>query len=100
MSPAVLAESRYRVQFGELTVGERMLDALTVTGFDAFGIAPMGPPGFTLLTRVVEVVSRQGGRVVYRRRDADETSTALFDELALDLVRLTADEFEARWSIT
>jgi hypothetical protein len=99
MSSSVLAESRYTVRFGELTFGERLLDALTATGFDAFGIAAMGPPGFTSMTRAVEIVSRQDCRVVYRRRDEAETSTALFDEIALDLVRLTTDEFEARWSV-
>jgi len=99
MWASALAETSYTVRFGELTFGERLLDALSATGFDAFGIAAMGPPGFSTMTLVVEVVARQNGRVVYRRRDESETATALFDEIALDLVRLTTDEFESHWSI-
>ena len=96
-SASALAETRYFVRFAELTLGERLLDALTVSGFDAYGIASMGPPGFSFITNVVEVVARRHGRVVYRRRAEPEAIAALFDEIALDLVRYTPEAFEVRW---
>jgi hypothetical protein len=94
---SALAGTCYVVCFGELSFGERVLDALTATGFDAFGIAALGPPWFSTMTSVVEIVGREDRQVVYRRRAEPETVTALFDEIALDLVRLTTIAFEIRW---
>ncbi len=72
IEPTVREETR------KSTVHECVVDALTASGFDAYGIAAMGAPSFSFITNVVELVARQGGRVVYRRRDEPDVIAALF----------------------
>jgi len=87
------------VRFGELSFGERVLEALAAVGYDAFGIAVMGMPGRFLTTAVVEIVDRRDGQTVWRARDRAEAVRNEHDLIARELRTQDQAAFEAEWDL-
>jgi hypothetical protein len=99
MSARVPAGARFLVRAGALTFAERVLESLTMVGYDAFGIAALGPPGFIGPRGVLEIVDRHNDRVVWRTRDEFEALEVLNDLITHDLRELEVAAFAATWEL-
>jgi hypothetical protein len=95
MSATDLAGARYTVRYGELTFGERVLDAFAAMGVDAFGGIATAQPSVSPCA-VVEIVDRLTGCVVSRSLEGREAAELLHDAIFVDLHRLCTATFDAR----
>ena len=94
------AERRFRVRFGQPNVGERVLEALGLGGFDFVGLTSFGSSNPSGALGVVEVVDRFDDRIVWRLRDDIEVVRELHDQISRVLIAVSAEAFAAEWDLS
>ena len=90
------AWTRFAVRFGDLSLGERFVDAFKGLGLDHFGTLNECPELF-LPMQVIEIIDRRNQAVVRRDCVDAETAHTLFETISRSLTSADVTTFERTW---
>ena len=93
------AWTRFAVRFGDLSLGERLIDAYKGLGLDHFATLNECPE-LLLPMQVIEIIDRRDQRVVRRDCLDAETARVLFETVTRTLADLDITAFERTWLTT
>jgi hypothetical protein len=91
-----VAWTRFAVRYGELSFGERCVDAFKGLGGDQFPLMSWSPE-MLLPLQVVEIVDQRDQRVLRRDCLDAERAGVLFDAIARTLAEVDVTTFERTW---